>query len=258
MTGYINSQGTLEQIITKIKPSTVQYAYEIMNDKRTDESIREIGFSTADFPLYILDHGAVFLHMPNHENNPLFQNFDNIVTHIKRKKNYFPKNEEIENIINAKTTIKINLSDLKLQKYTDEVSYFQINTSNYHLLNRSQRILAEQAYGQGTDFINNMAMLKEAGITTIQINVLNPEYVKNTLANKSTKNLARLSFLYNFRNKSTFDMCNGKIKYANISLRALPSEKQNSIVKDYVPVKEKYAIKNYIKGVLKRMCKYIT
>jgi hypothetical protein len=118
--------------------------------------------------------------------------------------------------------LKIKLSELELTKETDAWYYFKINTSDYTKLNPEQKRFAERVYGQGTDFGSAMNMLTDANIASINIFVLNPEYIKSTLTtNAAPKAIVRACRLYDFDGNFDFDTENGDVDYADYCLRGV-------------------------------------
>lgn len=92
---------------------------------------------------------------------------------------------------------------MKLQKYDDQYSYFEIDTAKYNKLNSVQRQFAERVHGQGANFDENMKMFRDAKIKNTGIYVLNPEYVKANV-NEEHRAFARASWLYGFGYDSLF------------------------------------------------------
>jgi len=198
-------QGIVIDIFKKVIPETIQHAWEIQKDRLEDVSLRSMWFWTADFPLYTMEKGEAILYFADRKHNLAFQNMDVAVEQLRTKNNYFPKDTDISSVINAKSTLKVKLSDLKLEKNKDEWQYFEINTKKYSKLNKSQRTLAERVHGKGKAFDRTMKMLSDAGKSVTRIYVLNQEYVKKTLTENNAKSLARLGFLNNFGDYSYFN-----------------------------------------------------
>ena len=240
----INPQGRLLDIAKQVDLNTVQHAREIQKDRLTDKDLRGMWFWTADFPLYTIENKEVVLYLADRENNLILKNLDDAVSQLRNKNNYFPKDSDIGAVINSTSTLKTELSDLKLQKFDNEWSYFEMYTAsktedkkhNYDSLNPAQRAIAEKVHGQGEDFHKTMKMLRDPkgnnsndGIRTTRIYVLNPEYVKKTLNSNDAKSLARGSFLYYFFNyDSYFIAFNWFVDYDSGRLRGVSSEARSA------------------------------
>jgi len=232
----INPQGRLLDIAKQVDLNTVQHAREIQKDRLNDKDLRGMWFWTADFPLYTMENKEVTLYLADIENNLIFKNLDDAVSQLRNKNNYFPKDSDISKVINSTTTLKTELSDLKLQNLDNEWSYFEIYTAsktedkkhNYDSLNPAQKAIAEKVHGQGEDFHNTMKMLNKSGIATTKIYVLNPDYVKKTLNSNDAKSLARGSFLSSFGNLSDFNAYYGDVDYNNRRLRGVSSEARSA------------------------------
>ncbi|MGV8151287.1 MAG: hypothetical protein ACP5NV_06180 [Candidatus Woesearchaeota archaeon] len=225
------TQGKLLDIAKTVDLNTVQHSWEIQKDRYNDIKINKENatlknqwFWTADFPLYTMEKGQAVLYMADRKHNLVFQNLETAVEQLKTDNNYFPKDSDIGSVIDAKTTLKTKLSDLKLERLDSEWSYFEIKTNDYSNLNKSQRALAERVHGKGTAFARTMKMLNKNKIETTRIYVLNPEYVKNTLGQTGKKSLARVSALIIFNNNSNFDASNRNVDSDSRRLRGVLSK----------------------------------
>lgn len=232
----INPQGRLLDIAKQVDLNTVQHAREIQKSRLTDKDLRGMWFWTADFPLYTVENMEVVLYLADRENNLIFKNLDDSINQLRNKNNYFPKDSDIGAVINSTSTLKTELSDLKLQKFDNEWSYFEISTTsktedkkhNYDSLNSAQRAITERVHGLGEDFNKTMKMLNESGIATTRVYVLNPDYVKKTLISNDAKSLARGSFLNSFNNYSNFNAFNRNVDFNDGRLRGVPLEARSA------------------------------
>lgn len=206
-----NIIGTLAYSYKQLNPKTIQHSHEIMNQRYTDESLRDQWFYTADFPLYSIENGKVYLNMATRENNLIFRHIDEATQQLVKENNYFPSKKEADKVAKAKSTLKVDLSELTLIKDNDEWGYFNISTTNYDKLNKTERALAERSYSSGKDFKKNMEMLDKAGIKETQIYVLNESYVK---ANAKDGYLGRASWLDRFDFVSRFFASNRNVGYS--------------------------------------------
>jgi len=214
--------GTLAQTLPQLDRGTILHSDELTTERRTNPELRKMLFYTADSTVYTverekregllgkirsffrLDKEAIW-YLGRGETNPIFNNIEEATQQLIRTGNYILRREkrgEIDAVITAEDTLKVKLSDLRLQGKGNVFRYFEIDTANYDSLNEHQRIVAERVYGSGEDFIENMKMLNEAGIGKIEIYVLNPSYVKQNVPQNGA--LARASMLYPFYGHSMF------------------------------------------------------
>lgn len=206
-------EGTLENIVGKLaetfpqlERSTIQHAYQITTERRTNPELRDTEFYTADSALYTVEkegsRNEVFLYLGRGDTNPIFNNIEEATQQLIQTRNYFPPREDIEAVKSAESTLRVKLSDLKLQKSDYGFSYFEIDTANYDKLNSEQRRVAEHVYGQEENFEQNMEMLRQNGINKTEVSVLNPDYVKQNAPQDGA--LVRASSLHNFYFDSWF------------------------------------------------------
>ncbi len=191
--------GPLAQIYPLFEPDSLQHAHEIMTARRTDSSLQNRWFWTADFPMYSVEDGEEVLYFAGRDHNLMFRDIQNATSQLLRSQNYVPPKEGIGEVVAASktgTVLRVKLSDLKLERENDEWGYFKIDTSNPDSLNLTQRAFAERVYGQGAEFAENMQMLQKAGKEATRIYVLNPDYVKSEV--KGDGAIARASWLGRF------------------------------------------------------------
>ena len=179
----VNIQGRLAETYSQLDPNTIQHSAQIMNDRRTDKDLRNKWFWTADFSMYKVEDDEAVIYIAGRENNLIFNNIDEATNQLRRNDNYVLEPGEIATVVasvESGETLRVKHSDLNLEKYDHEFSYFEIDTDNFDkTLNQEQRAVAERFYGQGNDFEKNMEMLNESGISKTKVYVLNSDYVKN-------------------------------------------------------------------------------
>lgn len=185
--------GTLEEMLQPFDRSTILHAIEIQKKRLNDDDLLGMCLYTSDFPLYTVEKGKAVLYLADSKHNLIFQNLDDAVNQIHESENYFPKNSEIGSVIKARSTLRVEISDLKLEDDDSEISYFDINTEDYSTLNNTQKTFAERIHGKGKTFDKMMKMLRHRDIETTRFYVLNPEYVQERLHAKKAKSLARIS-----------------------------------------------------------------
>ena len=183
-----NIVGNLLDAYRLTVPGTMLHSDQLMNARRLSpitpqrEDLQQLAFYTADGAIYFLDGKTPKLALTREADNLVLRHIDDAINsyyqQLTQTKNYRPDPAEADISIKSATTEIFDLTQLKLKKHDDEFSYMAISTTKYDKLNPEQRRLAERIYGQGTDFIDNMAMLATAQIAETKIYVLNPGYVK--------------------------------------------------------------------------------
>lgn len=215
--------GSLENALAKADRRTIQHAWEITNDRRTQPELREQWFWTADFPMYRLEGGEAVLYFAPGELNLVFANIAEAAPQIKATGNYMPpKKDEARVVRSAKggKTLRVPLADLGLQEENAERCFFEIDTAGYDGLTPAQRALAERIYGGGEDFRLNMKVLREEGkVTVTKIYVLNPKFIRE---HARAGAIGRVSWLDDFYDGLLFIVLDRDIGSANGFLRAVP------------------------------------
>ena len=206
----VNISGNLKDAYKQVQPGTLRHVDELMNERRTNAELRTQWFYTGDGVFYFMNEKTPQLAMTREADNLVLRHIDDAFTQLTSTGNYCPDRAEADAAIKAPATEVFNLTQLKLTKENDEFSSMEISTTKYNKLNPEQRRLAERVYGQGDDFVANMAMLKEAKIDVTRVWVLNPSYVREHAKDSP---LARASWLNYFNNSSDFDAIDRNINY---------------------------------------------
>ena len=201
-----NISGNLQKAYKQCIKGTMQHAYEIMRDTRTDVNLCYQSVHTAEGIVYSLDEDIPTLRITSEKNNPVLEHInDEVNNSYKQFANYgdykiLPADFEL--VKSAKDTVTIGLTTLRLHCDNDKGSWYKgnwylaISTTNYDELNREERRFAECIYGHETeDFRENMSMLKKIGVNKTKAYVLHPEYVK-TNAKKNA--LGRVAVLESY------------------------------------------------------------
>ena len=210
--------GPLAQIFPQLERATILHSDELATERRTNPELIKTWFYTADSQLYAVEDGEVILYLGRGETNPIFNNIEEATQQLISTRNYIPPKEDVEAVKSAESTLRVKLSDLKLQgNDLLEHGFFEIGTSDYDSLsehqretgtphydglNEHQRTVAERIYGQGEDFEQNMAMLRKNRVGIARVYVLNPGYVKQNIPQYGA--LARFSRLNGFDGDSAF------------------------------------------------------
>ena len=217
-----NVVGTLLRSVQRTVPGTWQTSAEITTERRTNTDLRRQWFWVANFALYRVEDGEAVLYFGGREANVIFDNIEEATSQLIKTGNYVPKKEGIDAVVasvKSGSTLRVKLSELKLNRVNDEFSYFEIDTSRYDELNAAQRLFAERVYGPGNDFVENMGMLAKAPIGKTRIYVLNPDYVESKVVGDGA--VARACWLNLFNNFSNVYASDRNVGYTNVALRAV-------------------------------------
>ncbi len=203
-----NITGNLLQAYKQCVPSTMLCVDQLTNERRINLDLRNQSFYTADGEVYSVDGETPTLRMTREATNPILNNIDDAFAQSTQNYNYKVIPADFDAVKTAADTVTIDLTKLTLQG-GGEWYYLAISTSKpslmkkgYNKLNAEERKLAERVYGQGTDFVDNMKMLNNAGIIETKVYVLNPDYVKEHAKEGA---IGRASWLNNFGYNSNFD-----------------------------------------------------
>ncbi|MEK6900650.1 MAG: hypothetical protein AABX05_05990, partial [Nanoarchaeota archaeon] len=161
--------GNLRDAYKQLQPGTMLHADELMNERRTNLELRDQHFNTADGAVYFLDgyNKTPTLALTREARNPVLQNIDPAFEQLVNNHNYLVSEAELKLVKKAVDTLLVKLAVLRLAGGNSEYLSLRIGTtpSEYNELNKPERSFAERVYGQGDDFIKNMALLKGEGIS---------------------------------------------------------------------------------------------
>ena len=194
----------------------IQHADEItksrynLEDKNQRKKLRKARLWTADFALYKIEKDKPFLYLARRENNLIFQNPETALEELFEKGYYQPKKKEAQNVIQARSTLKIDLSQLNLIKF-ERSGYFEIDVPSYgSQLNSEQKKLVERIFGcmekkpgeNSSAFEKAMKLLREGNIQKTEVFLLHPNYLQKYI--KKGNSLAFLCRLDDFGHNSIF------------------------------------------------------
>ncbi|MBI4151985.1 hypothetical protein HY496_03365 [Candidatus Woesearchaeota archaeon] len=107
-------------------------------------------------------------------NNRLYSSYEQL---CQTRKYQLPL-EKARRAMDDVSTLRIDLTKIRLQGGPPNHFYLEIDTSSPPLLDSEGRRLAERAYGQHEVFTAAMELLHNEGIETAEIYLLDPEYVR--------------------------------------------------------------------------------
>ncbi len=190
----------------QLEPGTFLHSDQLMAAQVKDASLRNREFYVADGLLYSLEgekktptlwitrepDNLVLRHLDEKVNGA----YNNSYYRLVKTGNFRPEPEEARQAMEAKDTLRIDLTKLSLQGDSPEWRYLKISTTLYNnLLNAEERKLAERFYGEGKALGTAMKALKKAGIYSTWVYVLAPAYVdeevkyKGLIGRASSQNL---------------------------------------------------------------------
>jgi len=198
-------EGNLRDAYLQLQPGTMLHVDQLMNERQTNENLRNKGFYTGDGEIYFLDAGKTpTLAITREAYNPVLKNIGDAFEQLVNCGGYPVNKNDLEQALAATDTVQIALPNLRLLGDEKEWRYLAIGTtpSKYGRLNDEERKFVERVYGKGDDFIQNMKMLENAKIIETRIYVLNPDYVRKQAQEGA---IARASWLQVFFNNSDFN-----------------------------------------------------
>jgi hypothetical protein len=211
----VNKRGNLLRIYPLFDPLTIQHSFEIMNDRRKNESLREMDFWTADSAVYRIEkerfsgEKEYILYLSNGQHNPFFKNFNQNINNLKCDGVYRPSKDEMYPIYTSvnQDTLRIPLSNLKLKKRNGPTTYLKIFPNKLEKLNETELSLVQFAYGKDNDLIKNMKMIYNHRIKETYINVLSPTQIQKKIETQGVEDLDSISqfcSISNFSNDVRF------------------------------------------------------
>jgi len=182
-------EGPLAETFFQLDPKTIQHADEINRNRRRTKNSSSIFnvYWTADGSVYTSENGGT-LYLTRRDTNPIFRLIGEATRQLLQEGHYTVDEHDLRSVVKSPTTLEIRLSDLELKTKGDNKLWwsFEIDTAKGPTkLNPAQRLLAERVYGRENEFVNCMRMFDDKWwIKTININVLNPAYVRYSTKDK--------------------------------------------------------------------------
>lgn len=160
----------LGEIYSLFEPSTIKHAHEIMALRKFIPNLSRESLFTADFSMYRVEDGEVFLYFAPREYNLIFRDIENAADQLQSTGFYIPPKEGVDEVVAAARegkVLKTKVSDLQLQKVMNNdyrYGYFDVDFDNIDSLNLARSQLVQAIYG--TPWPDT------------KVSVLYPEYVK--------------------------------------------------------------------------------
>ncbi len=184
----------------QLKKGTFRSSKQIQTERMNNEELRNKYFYTANVATYehakdgtvsfSLGDDVAFESVIGSENigqfcNDLLEEGDHTLSDSQVKK---------LSELDKKHVVKVKYNDLRLNEHHSQLSYLEINTTNFDSLNDSEKALVNMVHGN--DYKKKMEMLSDSGIKTTKIYMLSENYVKNNV--KKGSSIARACWLGSF------------------------------------------------------------
>lgn len=175
---------------SKLEAGTFLHGDRLTAKQVEDDSLHRHRFFIADGPLYSLEgqgrKKTPTLSMTREPDNLVLRHLndevDSSFAQLTKTGNFRPNSEEARKAMEAKDTLRIDLTKLRLKGDNPKWGYMEISTTDYDRLNPEERKLAKRFYGQGTSFVAAMKALQGKGISITKVSVLKPDYVRQEAA----------------------------------------------------------------------------
>ncbi len=236
--------GNLNDAYSQLVPGTFYTTRQLMDERCAPVDTperrerRSEWHYAADGHIYTVEGNKVEWSITDENNNLILQNLETAFRELTQNHNYRPSNEASHAARSAASTLRVDMSFLRLSGEENEWRYLAIETATgriksgeeYVALNETERaVLNHLGYTAA-----NLAELQKAKIRETRINVLNPVYVKTKVAEDPQKrdSVARASWLSNFDIFSSFSAYGRNINY-NDRVRGV--RRESVVAKNEVP-----------------------
>ena len=220
--------GDLREGYSQLEPGMFQHGDELMAGQVKNPALLGYRlFYIADFPMYSLDKWKPILwlarHTPKEPNNLILFHLDDVANsydQLVKNQDYQPFSSEAQHVMQAKSTLRVDMTQLRLQgkgQNPQYLVYLVVDTTHYNRLNVEERKLAEGVYGRNDAFVRAMRTLKGAGLGAIKIHLLHLDYVRQYAQHGP---IARAALRSNISDADTFlNVCG---VHGRNSLRGIP------------------------------------
>lgn len=162
--------GQLSTILLHMKLSSIPDADEIIN-----EDLGKLNkVLVKNMAIYTIKRKKPILYITRKQDNYLFKNIKD-ANRIIRGQHNISKEADIGKIINAESTLNVNLSNVNLDAHSTK-AYLEISENMYGRINGGDKELVEGVFGKRYHHI-----LRQSGIGQIRINTLSPRYILNNV-----------------------------------------------------------------------------
>ena len=126
--------GALAKVYPQFKPETIQQADERSVERQTNAALRDVYGWTANVGVYRLeknsntgqDEAVLYFGGRDAFNAVIGKNLQAATSQLLfSEENYTPPKHEVDIDAVVKSSLKINIADLKLQRHDDEFGYFE-------------------------------------------------------------------------------------------------------------------------------------
>ncbi len=208
MNNYENRQGKLFDAFQHFNPTTLQHAAEINHQRLSQEDLRKVWFWVADHTLWDIEGQELVFYLGTRETNPVFKNIKKATEELITKHKYAPPKDVVDAVINAKSTVKVRYSELRLKrdetvekKYPGEFFYFEFDPESPDINDEEMKIVS-RGYGQNEVFFPLMELFKVECRINPRIYLLAHDYACSQI--RKYGQIARVCRLTGIRQGSQF------------------------------------------------------
>ncbi len=212
--GYVSCRARLTTAFRELDSSTLLHAHEITTARRADEALRDEWFWTADFAAYGVEDGECVLYLASRENNLILrdENIDRAAEALISSRDFVVPRDQID----GEAALRIPYGVLRLRESSHEFSYAAIGLSHIPRHEEIAMRILEKVLGT-EEFEINREFILQAGITEIQVFVLNPAYLRKK--NTADTYLTRVCRLGMIREGSVFKAIGRGVSSPYVHLR---------------------------------------
>ncbi len=127
-----NFFGNLKDAYKQLQPGTMLHVDQLINERRTNEELRNQWFYTADGEIYFLDgvSKTPTLAITREAQNPVLQHIDDAFDQLLNNHNYRVLQADFAKALTAPDTVLVALPNLRLQGNDAEWRYLKIRTDD--------------------------------------------------------------------------------------------------------------------------------
>ena len=191
---------------------------EIQHKRIENPDLIEKSFVTADYAVYTMEEGEVVLYLAPYKQNAFYKykafgSEEDPGYKLRYNGEYVLLEEDLEEIVSSNASSRFIVSEvdnqesdpenifydawhLKVPLYTtEELKERKIEAKGYDGMNLTQRRLFEKVHGTGESLIENINMMREHKIESVDISIIKPKVIEQMLKQRNAKGLGYLCAL---------------------------------------------------------------
>ncbi|MDP3728285.1 MAG: hypothetical protein Q8R18_02410, partial [bacterium] len=129
-----NIVGNLREAYALVEPETMLHSDELQLERLTNSELRNFPFYTAEGNLYDMHEGKSRLSITRRDHNLILSHIDDAYTQLLSTGNYHSDREESNASFAARSTVCIDLKQLRLFGDNNEWGYIPFSPQKYNLL----------------------------------------------------------------------------------------------------------------------------